>query len=69
MLVVLSGMSDEAQMADNLATVHNLEPLSAAERDAIAEVTRQLLDKPTRRGLVQRNRRGRSRAHASGNGT
>ncbi|MBR3325932.1 MAG: aldo/keto reductase [Atopobiaceae bacterium] len=47
MLVVLSGMSDEAQMADNLATVHNLEPLSEAERDAIGEVTRQLLDKPT----------------------
>lgn len=47
MLVVLSGMSDEAQMADNLATTRDLEPLSERERAAIAEVTRQLLDKPT----------------------
>ena len=36
--VVLSGMSDEAQMADNLATMGNFQPLSDAEQEAVAKV-------------------------------
>ena len=36
--MVLSGMSDEAQMADNVATMQDFRPLSEAEHSAIAQV-------------------------------
>ena len=36
--MVLSGMSDEAQMADNLATMGNFQPLSDPEQEAVAKV-------------------------------
>lgn len=35
--VILSGMSDEAQVADNLATFAHIEPLTADEQAAVAE--------------------------------
>lgn len=38
--VVLSGMSDEAQVADNLATFSSLAPLTAEEQEAVAEAAR-----------------------------
>ena len=36
--MVLSGMSDEAQMADNLATMGNFNPLTEAEHEAVKQV-------------------------------
>ena len=45
--VVLSGMGTDAQMADNLATFDPLRPLSEAEQQVIAEVTRGLLEADT----------------------
>ena len=36
--VVLSGMSDEAQMADNLATMGDFKPLNPAEQEAVVKV-------------------------------
>lgn len=36
--MILSGMSDEAQMADNLATMGNFKPLSDAEQEALVKV-------------------------------
>lgn len=36
--VVLSGMSDEAQMADNIATMGDFKPLSDAEHEAVVKV-------------------------------
>lgn len=36
--MVLSGMSDMAQMEDNLSTMHNYQPLSDAERAAVDDV-------------------------------
>ena len=36
--MVLSGMSDEAQMADNLATMGDFKPLSQAEQEALVKV-------------------------------
>ena len=36
--MVLSGMSDEAQMADNLATMGNFKPLTDAEQEAVVKV-------------------------------
>ena len=36
--VVLSGMSDEAQMADNLATMSNFKPLSPEEQETAVKV-------------------------------
>ena len=36
--VVLSGMSDEAQMADNLATMGDFKPLTDAEQEAVIKV-------------------------------
>ena len=36
--MVLSGMSDEAQMADNLATMGNFQPLTNAEQEAVKQV-------------------------------
>jgi predicted aldo/keto reductase-like oxidoreductase len=40
--VILSGMSTEEQMADNLRTFANDNPLSTAEQEAIREVARRL---------------------------
>ena len=37
-VMILSGMSDEAQMADNLATMGNFKPLSEEEQEAIVKV-------------------------------
>ena len=45
-IMVLSGMSNEEQMADNLATFGNLKELSEAERHAIETVRRITLDSP-----------------------
>ena len=36
--MVLSGMSDEAQMADNLATMGDFKPLTEAEQEALVKV-------------------------------
>ena len=36
--MVLSGMSDEAQMADNLATMGEFKPLTEAEQEAVVKV-------------------------------
>lgn len=36
--MVLSGMSDEAQMVDNLATMGNFQPLTAEEQEAVRQV-------------------------------
>ena len=36
--MILSGMSDEAQMADNLATMGNFRPLTDAEQEAVVKV-------------------------------
>lgn len=36
--MVLSGMSDEAQMADNLATMGDFKPLSEAEQESVVKV-------------------------------
>ena len=36
--MVLSGMSDEAQMADNLATMGDFKPLTSAERETLVKV-------------------------------
>lgn len=47
LLTVLSGMSDEAQMADNIATMKNFEPLTEEESKLIAEVTEKLNRIPT----------------------
>ncbi len=45
-MTILSGMSDEAQMRDNLATFTNFEPLNEAERAAVEEVTAIMMDTP-----------------------
>ena len=42
-MMVLSGMSDEAQMADNLATMRDFKPLSDEEQAAIVKA-REILD-------------------------
>jgi len=36
--MVLSGMSDDAQMADNLSTMGDFKPLTAAEQEAVVKV-------------------------------
>lgn len=41
-MVVLSGMSNVAQMEDNLSYMREFAPLSAAERDAVARASRAL---------------------------
>lgn len=46
-LTVLSGMSDREQMADNLNTFSNFQPLSVAERQAIEQVRDGILNVPT----------------------
>ena len=45
--VILSGMSDEAQAADNVATMSNFEPLSAEEEKIIAGVVDAMNQIPT----------------------
>ena len=45
-MMVLSGMSDEAQMRENLDTFDKLKELSAKERTAIEQVSRITLDSP-----------------------
>lgn len=44
---VLSGMSDEAQMEDNLNTFQNFEPLTEKEQEVIREVVRAMEKMPT----------------------
>ena len=43
---ILSGMSTEQQMQDNLKTFSHFEPLSEEEKKAVAEVTAVMLDSP-----------------------
>lgn len=43
-MTILSGMSNEEQMNDNIGTFAEFEPLSEKEREAVAEVTRIMLD-------------------------
>ena len=45
-MTILSGMSDEEQMKDNLETFGNFEPLSEKEKETLNEVTRIMLDIP-----------------------
>lgn len=47
LLTVLSGMSDEAQAADNIATMKNFEPLTKEEEMLIQNVTEKLKQIPT----------------------
>ena len=44
---VLSGMSDQAQMEDNLKTFRNFEPLTDQERDVIQKVAKAMEKMPT----------------------
>lgn len=45
-MTILSGMSSEAQMADNIATFRTFEPLSESEKALVEEVRGILLDVP-----------------------
>ena len=45
-MTILSGMSSEEQMADNLQTFANFEPLTEQERATVDEVRRIMLDVP-----------------------
>ena len=45
-MTILSGMSTEAQMDDNLGTFKNFEPLAADEMEIIDEVTKEILKVP-----------------------
>ncbi|MCH5324179.1 MAG: aldo/keto reductase [Eubacterium sp.] len=45
-MTILSGMSNEEQMQDNIGTFTNFEPLSDDERALVAEVTAIMLDIP-----------------------
>ena len=45
-MTILSGMSNEEQMKDNLSTFTAFEPLSGEERGVVNEVTRIMLDLP-----------------------
>lgn len=45
-MTILSGMTHEDQMRDNISTFANFEPLSEAERTAVEEVTEIMLDIP-----------------------
>lgn len=45
-MTILSGMSSEAQMDDNIGTFTNFEPLSEEEKDAVNKVTAIMLDTP-----------------------
>ena len=44
-MTILSGMSNDSQMRDNISTLTNFEPLSDEERNVIGEVTRAMLSK------------------------
>ena len=46
-ITVLSGMSNEVQAADNIATMSSFEPLSEAEADAVEAVAEILKNAPT----------------------
>lgn len=46
-MTILSGMSTEDQMADNLSTFTNFEPLSDKEKKAVKEVVDAMLNIPT----------------------
>ena len=46
-MTVLSGMSDESQMKDNLKTFTHFEPLSAQEERVIEDVRKNMLSYPT----------------------
>ncbi len=46
-MTILSGMSTEEQMADNLSTFTNFEPLSDKEKEAVKEVVDTMLNIPT----------------------
>ena len=46
-ITVLSGMSSLSQMADNIATFANFEPITEADRQALAQVQRILKATPT----------------------
>ena len=46
-MTILSGMSDEEQMRDNLSTFTDLEPLSGEEKQVVAEVKAIMQGKPT----------------------
>ena len=45
-MTILSGMSNEEQMKDNIGTFKNFEPLKEDELDIINEVTREILSIP-----------------------
>ena len=45
-MTILSGMTHEDQMEDNLSTFMNFEPLTEEEKMTVAEVTRLMLDIP-----------------------
>jgi len=45
-MTILSGMSDEAQMNDNIGTFSNFEPLSDKEKKTVEEVRKIMLDIP-----------------------
>ncbi|MBP5261154.1 MAG: aldo/keto reductase [Clostridiales bacterium] len=46
-MTILSGMSSEEQMQDNIDTFKNFEPLTESENELIAKVTKIMLDIPT----------------------
>ena len=45
-MTILSGMSNDEQMQDNLKTFGNFEPLTDAEQEAVMKVTAAMLDTP-----------------------
>lgn len=45
-MTILSGMSDEAQMRDNIGTFTDFTPLTDAEKNAIYQVREKILDTP-----------------------
>ena len=44
--VVLSGMSNEEQMRDNLKTMADFEPMSESEMEAVLQIAKEMHDKP-----------------------
>lgn len=46
-MTILSGMSNEEQMNDNLETFTNFQPLNDSEKKALDEVIKKMLDMPT----------------------
>ena len=45
-MTILSGMSDQEQMADNLNTFRNFEPLTEQEKQVIQAVVQKMQDMP-----------------------